>query len=69
MNYIHPAEVEAARAEWAQCIEAGRPVDVIVRMQQYDGVYAWRRHIAEPFYEEGIVVNWYLPGRSVKFPI
>lgn len=60
MNYIHPTEVEAARAQWAQCIEAGRPVDVVVRMQQYDGAYRWQHLIAEPFYDEGAIVNWYL---------
>jgi len=65
MNYIHPSEVEAARAQWAQCIEAGRPVDVVVRMQQYDGVYRWQHLVAEPFYDEGVVVNWYLVGIEV----
>ncbi|MEW9584709.1 PAS domain S-box protein [Paraburkholderia sp. DGU8] len=60
MNYIHPTDVEAARAQWAQCIEAGRPVDVVVRMQQYDGAYRWQRLLAEPFYDKGVVVNWYL---------
>ncbi len=65
MNYIHPTEVEAARAQWAQCIEAGRPVDVVVRMQHYDGVYRWQKLVAEPFYDEGVVVNWYLVGIEV----
>jgi PAS domain S-box-containing protein len=65
MNYIHPSEVEAARAQWAQCIEAGRPVDVVVRMQQYDGVYRWQHLVAEPFYDEGVVVNWYMVGFEV----
>ncbi|MEM5453566.1 PAS domain-containing protein [Paraburkholderia phytofirmans] len=65
MNYIHPAEVEAVRTEWAQCIETGQPVDVVVRMQQYDGVYRWQHLVAEPFYDEGVVVNWYLVGIEV----
>jgi PAS domain S-box-containing protein len=65
MNYVHPSEVEAARAQWAQCIEARRPVDVVVRMQHCDGVYRWHHLVAEPFYDEGVVVNWYLVGIEV----
>jgi PAS domain S-box-containing protein len=65
MNYIHPTEVEAVRTEWAQCIEVGRPVDVVVRMQHYDGVYRWQHLVAEPFYDEGVLVNWYLVGIEV----
>ncbi|MFM0204516.1 PAS domain-containing protein [Paraburkholderia fungorum] len=65
MNCIHPSEVEAARVQWAQCIEAGRPVDVVVRMQHYDGAYRWQHLVAEPFYDDGVVVNWYLVGIEV----
>ncbi|MGV2292373.1 PAS domain-containing protein [Trinickia sp. YCB016] len=66
MEYIHPDEADLARSQWKAHIAARKPVDVIVRMLQHDGVYRWQHLLAEPLLcDNGDVINWYLVGIEI----
>ncbi|WNC89167.1 PAS domain-containing protein [Paraburkholderia sp. FT54] len=66
MAYIHPDDVQAAQQQWKARIAAREPVDIAVRMRQHDGVYRWKRLLAEPSRcSNGHVINWYLIGIEI----
>lgn len=66
MEFIHPEDKDAARTQWQAGITERRPVSIVLRTLQHDGVYRWQHLLAEPVLaDNGDVINWYLIGVEV----
>jgi PAS domain S-box-containing protein len=57
---IHPDDQEAVNSEWLRCMALGRPLESIVRVMRFDGVYRWMHSHISPFKDErGSITRWY----------
>ncbi|WP_442580880.1 PAS domain-containing sensor histidine kinase [Mesorhizobium sp. ASY16-5R] len=60
LKIIHPEERDGVAAAWRQSVQSGEPMDVIHRLQRFDGEYRWFRARVEPAFDNGgKVERWY----------
>jgi PAS domain S-box-containing protein len=58
---IHPEELPAVLAEWADCQKTGRPYDIEKRIRRFDGIYHWFRARGRPARDaQGRIIRWYM---------
>jgi PAS domain S-box-containing protein len=60
LERIHPEERDSVTAAWEHSVQTGEPMDVIHRLQRYDGTYRWFRARVRPSRDQdGEVERWY----------
>ena len=66
LQSLHPAFVEKARNQSAQCIQRSQPLDATWLFRHHNGTYRWQHLRAEPTTQESAQsVSWYVLGVDV----
>ena len=56
---VHPDDIEAAAAQWMQCLQHGSNYDTEFRIRRHDGAYRWHLARALPLREaDGTISRW-----------
>ncbi|MFQ3661731.1 MAG: PAS domain S-box protein [Chloroflexaceae bacterium] len=60
LTFLHPDDVDQARAAWEQAVRAGVPSEAEFRFRASDGSYRWHLARAVPIRDDqGQIVKWY----------
>jgi PAS domain S-box-containing protein len=58
-NAVHPDDIPAAIAQWAQCLQTGEPYEVQQRLRHHSGEWRWTLTRALPLHNsEGQIYKW-----------
>jgi PAS domain S-box-containing protein len=64
---LHPDDIEAIQREWSDCLAAGRPFQMEMRLLRADGEYRWHLVRRVPLRDEhGKVSKWYSAGFEIE---
>ncbi|HMN68192.1 MAG TPA: PAS domain S-box protein [Bdellovibrionales bacterium] len=59
-SFVHPEDVEKAKAEWVRSAKTGETYNVEYRLKRHDGKYFWHQASAKPYRDKsGDIVNWF----------